>query len=348
MRIYFAGTCGIEKRERMVIDKAGSRLISYYYMDKGLAVAYGFEYLKTKKNKHLFIDSGAFSAWTKGEEVDIYQYIDFIKKNRQFIDIYANLDVIGLNGAQPNKETAELTLKNQLIMEKAGLDPLPVFHIGEPYNYLEYYVKKYKYISLGIAGNLPVNLVEWMDECFERYICDKDGYPKIKVHGFAVTSLDLMLRYPWYSVDSTTWVTFGRNGIIVVPRRRSGQWVYDIAADKIPVSYKSPDIHKKGHHIFNMVGSKKDRVLEYIEQKGYKLGESKFEKIPANSKLLPNQRWAEKKSENPMRLVETVITPGLSNYYLLRDELNIEYFKDLEKNMPKWPWAFKRQNKVLF
>ena len=76
-----------------------------------------------KMNKvDLFLDSGAFSAMTQGVKIDIYEYIDFIKEHEDVLEVYANLDVIG---------SAEGTWKNQMIMEEAGLKPLPVFHYGE-------------------------------------------------------------------------------------------------------------------------------------------------------------------------------------------------------------------------
>ena len=33
----------------------------------------------------------------------------------------------------------------------------------------------------------------------------KDGKPKVKVHGFGMTTRELLFRYPWASVDSTSW-----------------------------------------------------------------------------------------------------------------------------------------------
>lgn len=51
MKIYFAGTTGIFSREKMVIDKTKSRLISFYYMDKELAVKGGFDYIIKIKEK---------------------------------------------------------------------------------------------------------------------------------------------------------------------------------------------------------------------------------------------------------------------------------------------------------
>ena len=68
----------------------------------------------------LFLDSGAYSAWTQGVEINIRDYIDFIKQHQDIIDIYANLDVISIDGKRGSKLTAELTLKNQKIMEEGG------------------------------------------------------------------------------------------------------------------------------------------------------------------------------------------------------------------------------------
>ena len=146
---------------------------------------------KPIKNKvNLFLDSGAFSAFTQGVEIDIYEYCSFIKKNKKYIETYAVLDVIG---------SAEKTWENQRIMEKAGLSPLPCFHFGEDIKWLKKYVKKYDYMALG--GMVPISskdLKVWLDDLYSNHLCDKDGMPKIKVHGFGMTSLSLMLRFPWY------------------------------------------------------------------------------------------------------------------------------------------------------
>ena len=42
-----------------------------------------------------FLDSGAFSAFTQGAEIDIQEYIEFIKEHKDYLEAYANLDVIG-------------------------------------------------------------------------------------------------------------------------------------------------------------------------------------------------------------------------------------------------------------
>jgi len=295
------------------------------------------------KKTDLFLDSGAFSAWTQGVEIDIYKYIEFIKEHMDVLSVYANLDVIGVGGKQPNRLTAEKTLENQKIMEKAGLSPLPCFHIGEPFEYLQYYVDNYDYLALGVAGNAGAKLIPWLDECFSNYICGGDGLPKIKIHGFAVTSLKVMLRYPFYSVDSTSWVMTSRMGSIFVPRYRGGKWLYDENSWKVAVSSRSPGKTEAGKHIDTFSPRHEQVILDYLQEKGYQLGKSRFEKFPQTHELKDNERWAEKKPKDKgaSRLLEIIEEEGVANRYQLRDEMNIIYFQDLEKTIPEWPWAFK-------
>lgn len=297
---------------------------------------------KQKRKVDLFLDSGAFSAWTQNKSIDIQKYIAFIKEHEEVIDIYANLDVIGIGGKLPNRETAELTLKNQKIMEKAGLSPIPCFHYGEPFSYLAYYVENYDYIALGVAGNSGTKLIPWLDQCFSNYICDQKGFPKTKVHGFAVTSLKLMLRYPWYSVDSTSWVVTGRLGSIYVPIQRGERWVYDETTWKIAVSNKSPNKNKKGEHYQTLPKQHQKIIKCYLEEKGYVIGKSEFHMESQDYHLKENEKWGEKKpkEKTESRWVETILEPGVSNTYQLRDEVNIIYFVDLEKSMKLWPWPF--------
>lgn len=347
--IYLAGTSVSDpQRERGMqkLFKQGYKLHSYYHLFN-LEKAW-FE--MNKQNKvNLFLDSGAFSAWTQGVEIDIQEYIQFIQEHEQVIEIYSNLDVIS-TGKTGNKESAELTLKNQRIMEKAGLSPLPVFHYGEPLKYLRKYVEEYEYFSLG--GMVPISnaqLIPWLDNLWEEYLTDKDGMPLVKVHGFGLTSLKLMMRYPWYSVDSTSWVVTGRLGSIYVPRYRAGEWVYDENSWKVPVSSRSPGVEDDKNHIDNLKPRVKKIILDYVHDKGYKLGKSEFKKMPVDYEPEENERWAQAKKDvedGEKRLLEVIQEPGISNKYQLRDEMNIIYFLDLEDSMPEWPWAFEKQNSM--
>jgi len=309
------------------------RLFTYFY-DKEES----FMKMKNKKNKvDLFLDSGAFSAWSKGVEIDIYEYINFIKENEKYIDVYANLDAIG---------DPKATLKNQKIMEKAGLNPLPCFHYGEPIKYLKHYLKKYDYIALG--GMVPIStkdLLPWLTDLFTNHLCDKKGNPLVKIHGFGMTSLKLMLKFPWYSVDSTSWVVTGRMGGILIPKKINGKYDYKKNPLKITISSKSPSAKQKEQHFKTFSPIQQKVFLSYIHEKGFKLGKSNFHKEnPETYELKENEKWNKKKES----IVETIIEPGLCNDYKLRDEINIMYFLDLEKTLPKWPWKFKSSTKKDF
>ena len=335
------GTSGWCRREKELTPMWHSRLWTYFWMTKDKGI------MEKPKTVNLFLDSGAYSALTQQTTIDIKDYIAFIKEHKKYIDLYANLDVIAEANNDPLKakaDAAQATLKNQKIMEKAGLNPLPVFHYGEPFDYLEKYLAKYPYIAIGGLVGVPTGLIcPWLDVVFSKYICDSKGMPKVKVHGFGMTSLVLMLRYPWYSVDSTSWVVTGRMGSIYVPRFSNGKWIYDVNSHKIAVSTKNPNVTQSGKHISTLSPAQRKVVVDYVESKGYKIGKSSFHYELEGYELKPNERWAEKKEEmtNGERLVEVIEEEGVSNRYQLRDELNIIYFNDLEKTMPQWPWKFK-------
>jgi hypothetical protein len=125
-------------------------------------------------------------------------------------------------------------------MEAMGVTPLPCFHFGEDPRYLEYYISKYSYITLGgmVAQSTPA-LILWLDDIWEKYLTDGSGRPKIKVHGFGLTTPELMRRYPWYSVDSSSWVQIARvGGMLMLPEARV-----------INVSNQSPQRRVENQHI---------------------------------------------------------------------------------------------------
>ncbi len=136
----------------------------------------------------IFLDSGAYSANNSGNPINISEYIYFIQAHRDQFTVYANLDVIG---------NAEATWVNQEIMEKAGLNPLPVFHMEDPMKYLDRCLE-YEYFALGgMAGASAKERDNFFNKCWD-IICDKDGYPKSKVHGFGLASPEFVYKYPWF------------------------------------------------------------------------------------------------------------------------------------------------------
>lgn len=155
-------------------------------------------------NHKIFIDSGAFSAANSGKEINIDDYCAFIKETG--VINYASLDVMG---------NAKETLENyKYMVEKYGLKPIPTFHMGSELVDLEPILKlDAPYIALG-GLVFSSGIMNHCDEVWS-YILKKK--PHLKVHGFGLTNIELMKRYPWYSVDSSSFKSckrFGRQGII--------------------------------------------------------------------------------------------------------------------------------------
>lgn len=178
--------------------------------------------LKKKKDfvKKFFLDSGAFSAYTQKKGIDLNQYISYIKDNNDKIDYYANLDEI---------YNPEKSAQNQAKMESEGLKPIPVYHYGENLKIFKKMIDKYNYIAIG--GMVPIStqkLIPFLDECF-GCVCNKEGNTEKKIHGFGMTTLELMERYPWASVDSVSPILTAAMGgvynehgqVISLARKRS-------------------------------------------------------------------------------------------------------------------------------
>jgi len=183
-------------------------LISFYYFHETDLGADLERYFPSKK-VDLFADSGAFSAWTKNEKVEVEAYGDWLLENREYLSIYASLDV---------RNDLDATLRNQEYLEGLGLRPVPVFHAGSPWDIFEEYCKRYNYIALGgVAGARfeTEKTSRWYAHCWRR----AEG--RAQFHGFGATGWGILRSFPFYSVDSTSWASGFRFGYVPLfhPRR---------------------------------------------------------------------------------------------------------------------------------
>lgn len=223
---------------------------------------------------HLILDSGAFSAWNAGASVDIDDYIRFIKENSDAVDAYINLDVIpGAPGVMPTadqvEESARKGWENMEYMEAHGLSPVPVFHQGERFTWLEKMLDHgCSYIGISPANDRSTQQkIMWLDRVFD-FLCDSDGRPCVKTHSFGATSTVLIFRYPWFSVDSTTWLATGaRFGMILVPKlKHNGTWEFTQKITRVFVS-KEANPARRGH-INELSLHEQETVRRFVEQCG--------------------------------------------------------------------------------
>jgi hypothetical protein len=179
----------------------------------------------------LFIDSGAYTCWTKNISIDIDEYIQYLKSISDEVECYASLDVIpGKSGNstlpthQESIEASDKSWKNYLYMRSRVKHPdklIYTFHIGEDYEYLKKALEysdnlgKVAYLGLGgVVGKTEDDIVEFLDKCFE--IIKQSSNPNVKTHTFGMTRFRTLKQFPIYSTDSTAYIQKGAFGSIMI------------------------------------------------------------------------------------------------------------------------------------
>jgi len=154
----------------------------------------------------LFLDCGAFSAMTVKAQIDLAAYIAFCQEHAARFEVIASLDAIG---------DWRTSLSNHTKMQQAGIASIPTFHVQEPFSALIELLQANDYIALGVAGmqKRRAAVMRWLAKCFKL----REAYnPTCKFHGFALTSAEIMSVFPWYSVDSSTWMVGRKFGEIII------------------------------------------------------------------------------------------------------------------------------------
>lgn len=289
MKVYFAGATRVEEGFPELQKEVSKRLVSFHYQTPSLDKFY----YETERDKYemIILDSGAFSAWSQGAVIDIEKYAAYSAQWKDAVDVVVNLDVIP---AYPGKKRIELSeiersasegYANYWTMINAGIPAeklVHVFHQNEDFKWLKKMVHKDKipYIGLSPANDRTVTeKMQWLDDCMP-YVTDSDGAPIVKFHGFAVTSFELMRRYPWYSVDSSTWAVAGGRGDVFVPiTKNGGVWDFTARPRKLTLS----QIKGREGHIENRAmktdGEIEKSIKKYLKEVNVPYGEQEFARV---------------------------------------------------------------------
>lgn len=237
--------------EKRLVEQLPHILESYHYVGKQRYV----DDMRRNAAK-VFLDSGAFSAYTLGVDLSVEEYCNYILRNPDIVRVEDGaLMASVLDGIGDPLQT----YRNQAEMEWRGVRPLPCFHAGEDERYLEHYVANYEYITLGgMVGSSTKQLSIWLDRVWDRYLVDGSGAPRLKVHGFGITAIPLMERYPWFSCDSSSWIQSAAFGSIVTPLH-----------GPVSVSEKSPSRHDAGQHVTTLSPIEQDYLFQMLEEQGF-------------------------------------------------------------------------------
>lgn len=195
MKLYFAGSeawiiGAYDPRARMGVRRY---LQSYFYLSKHhLPVA-----LRTAD---LLIDSGGFTARMTGKPISVEQYALWLRANG--IAVAFNLDTNDLGE----------TLANQAYLEKyTDAYIIPIYHLSDYVEARDLLLDflKYPYIGLGgVAGERGNTAMK--DELY-RYVF-RNTRDEVRVHGLGITGDSECRTYPFYSVDSSSWLSSVRYG----------------------------------------------------------------------------------------------------------------------------------------
>ena len=245
MKVYFSG---IGKGSVEADERLGSpryRLFSCHGNYFNYAVK-TIPLCRTIDNEfEVMLDSGAFTAWTKGEEVSLEHlkrtYGAILEKHGHLGQKFwlINLDKIpGAPGRTPGPEELEECIQvsdenYHSLVGTFGDIVLPVFHQGESDARLKEVAAMGSYINVSPRNDIGERLrVKWAKGVHAKL-------PKgVKTHGLAATGLPMMQDIPWYSVDSASWIMVASYGHIWWPKNMR---VVSISAD-------SPNRHLADKH----------------------------------------------------------------------------------------------------
>lgn len=158
--------------------------------------------------KFLIIDSGAVQVYhdkSKKIEIDIDDYIDYIKQNREWVDGFETLDVMEFDDkGKWTKNSIKQTIDNWKYMESNNTLPIPIIRaniLSDVYSQVSFYLKNgQNFISMSLGSKLNkyknVKLITILLKMF----------PSVRLHGLAATDIKIMRKVPFYSVDSTSWI----------------------------------------------------------------------------------------------------------------------------------------------
>ena len=178
------------------------------------------EKVDNKITNKLFADSGAYSAHTRGYEVDVDDYIDYINNLDDGLDLFAQVDKIP--GEFRKERTQEQIInapreswENYLYMRERVKSPhklVPIFHQDEDFkwlkNMLEWKDEKGNHIPyIGVSSSKD-KAVKFREDWYWKVfgIVQESSNPKVFIHSFGTSSIKHLETFPFKSSDATSWI----------------------------------------------------------------------------------------------------------------------------------------------
>lgn len=180
-------------------------LMSFHYIgSKNINMAEKYK----DKNVKFFIDSGAHTYQNDTKYLDypieywenhLKNYLDWAKRNKDYIFAIANFDYENLVGPEVVHKWNRKYFEPFMLETK-----IPVCFVWHQNSYLnwEKYCQRYPYVGFSSVNTegVSIELAEYINRL---KVAEK--YDSL-VHGFAMTKTSLLPKLPFYTSDSTTWL----------------------------------------------------------------------------------------------------------------------------------------------
>lgn len=220
--------------------------------------------------REVMLDSGAFTAFTKGHEVVmselIASYDDTIRKLNPKLKVWLiNLDVIP--GTMRNGMLVDLSQaldeseKNYRVLKKRyGSRVIPVYHRTEGESQLMEVAALNDYIGIGFG---PKTSEEYRVQHAEEVLSILEPMGK-KVHGLATTGYRMLDRAPFDSVDSATWLYIAAMGGVM--------YIDDAGSiSNLAISASSPKQREQRQHYNTLSSDEQALILSRLKDAGVTL-----------------------------------------------------------------------------
>ena len=186
------------------------------------------------------LDNSAFSHWRKGGEVDVAAYHAWVHQFAGHPGLDWCLIPDKIDGTE--QENAELVTLWQRIGSRVL--SVPVWHLHESLEYLDYLVQHWQVVALGSSGQWSTpGSASWWQRMAEAMntACDDKGRPRARLHGLRMLDPDIFTRLPLASADSTNAAV--NCGSV----SRFGMYVPPTAAQRAEIIAERIEAHNSAH-----------------------------------------------------------------------------------------------------
>lgn len=188
--------------------------------------------------KDFLLDSGAFTYRQKAKTMSLQSFDSYVDKYIEFINTYNvkhffEMDIDNIVGLEKVEEY------RARIERRTGKQSIPVWHSNRGWQYFVDMCKEYSYVSIGGIAKNPNG--KKLEKIFPYFI-EHAHKNCVEMHGLGYTDIKNLKKYPFDSVDSTSWSSGSRYGITFELRGNSLVGKKNIFPDK-KLHGKSIDLH---------------------------------------------------------------------------------------------------------